>query len=577
VDTGATNHFLDSKAEPHCLDVQLTTHGPSVQEVANGETIETTKRALVPLANELSDEAKVGHIFDSLQSGSLISIGQLCDDDCVALFTKYNVKIIKNGNVIIIGKRNDTNGLWNIPLAPKAAPLQPTNLKSKLQTKPTAYGAITDASTKQDLAAYHHASNFSPKPSSFLRALERGHYESWPGLTASLITKHLPKSLATSKGHLRIQQKNIQSTKLTSNLPIETSLDVSPSQEPRNTRTNVVFSTVLPATDIKKSYSDHTGKFPVQSSRGYQYVMILYDYDTNAILSKPLKSRQASELTTAWTKLHEKLQANGFAPNLHILDNKCSEELKKAFRKYNVDFQRVPPHSHRRNAAERAIQTGKSHFSAGLATCDPKFPLAEWDILMPQADITLNLLRSSRRQPKLSAWSCLNGNFDYNKTPLAPPGTRAVVHVTPAERGNMAPHGVDGWYIGPSLEHYRCHKYYIPSTFGVRDALTVDWFTYSIPFPKVTADEYLRQTVNDMLTLIQDKLTPSIPSLTLQIHDHQRIHTNRPNFEARHESTGTSSTAPCTRTEGESLLPSCARTEGAHSRTHIDSPRQVDP
>jgi hypothetical protein len=61
--------------------------------------------------------------------------------------------------------------------------------------------------------------------------------------------------------------------------------------------------------------------------------MVLYDYDSNAILSKPVKTRQASELTQAWTALHSRLQFNGYAPDLHILDNECSDELKKAFKK----------------------------------------------------------------------------------------------------------------------------------------------------------------------------------------------------------------------------------------------------
>ena len=53
----------------------------------------TTKRALVPLSPALSPPAKVGHIFDNLKSRSLISIGQLCDDDCVTIFTKNAVHI----------------------------------------------------------------------------------------------------------------------------------------------------------------------------------------------------------------------------------------------------------------------------------------------------------------------------------------------------------------------------------------------------------------------------------------------------------------------------------------------------
>ena len=44
VDTGATGHYLDTSAEPHCLKVQHTGYGLSVRVlVANGQTIETTK------------------------------------------------------------------------------------------------------------------------------------------------------------------------------------------------------------------------------------------------------------------------------------------------------------------------------------------------------------------------------------------------------------------------------------------------------------------------------------------------------------------------------------------------------
>ena len=209
-------------------------------------------------------------------------------------------------------------------------------------------GAIKNVRTKQDLAPFLHACAFSPQYSTFLHAIQCGHFESWPGLTTTLITKHLAKSLATSKGHLCMEQQNIQSTKITSDLDLATSLDIISSQEPSNQRTNAVFATILTETELRKSYSDQTGKFPVQSSHSYNYVMILYDYDSNIILSKSLKTRQASELTTAWTSLHDQLQSNGYAaPELHIIDNECFDELKKkAFKKYSVAFQRVPPHVH---------------------------------------------------------------------------------------------------------------------------------------------------------------------------------------------------------------------------------------
>ena len=67
----------------------------------------------------------------------------------------------------------------------------------------------------------------------------------------------------------------------------------------------------------------------------------------------------------------------------------------------------MPPHIHRRNSAERAIQTFKNHFIAGLASIDPNFPLSNWCRLLPQAELTLNLLRPSRLNPKLSAYAQL--------------------------------------------------------------------------------------------------------------------------------------------------------------------------
>jgi hypothetical protein len=376
LDYAAPAHYGDQGAEQHCVNVSPTTTGPSVQ-VANGHIIEPNKRVTIPLAPELSADAKIGHLFNNLQSGTLISLGQLCGDECDALFTKYDVKIYKHGQVIIVGKRNPTNGLWNIPRAPKEAahPLIPLPTPKTLQH--SANGVIQNINTKQDLAAFHHGSAYSPVPSTLLWAIGRGHFHSWPGLTTGLVSKHLAKALATSKGHLRMQQKNVQSTKIATSLPLATSLDVSPSQEPHNMRTNVIFAAIMPFTDLRKSYSDQTGKFPVQSSRGYNYVMVLYDFDSNAILSRPTKTKEASKMTATWTELHEHLRSNGYAPDLHILDNECSHELKKAFQKYNVAFQRVPPHVHRQNAAERAIQTWKNHFCAGLATCGPKFPLLE--------------------------------------------------------------------------------------------------------------------------------------------------------------------------------------------------------
>ena len=123
-----------------------------------------------------------------------------------------------------------------------------------------------------------------------------------------------------------------------------------------------------------------------------------------------------------------------------------------------VDYQLTPAGMHRRNAAEKAVQVFKNHFISGLCTTDPVFPLNLWDKLVPQAEITLNLLRPSRINPILSAYSQLHGNYDFNRTPMAPPGLRVLTHDLPDNRKSWDPHAQQGFYLGPALHHYRCHS-----------------------------------------------------------------------------------------------------------------------
>jgi hypothetical protein len=76
-------------------------------------------------------------------------------------------------------------------------------------------------------------------------------------------------------------------------------------------------------------------------------------------------------------------------------------------------------------------------------------------------------------------------NMISTDSPMAPSGTRLIAHETPNRRRTWAPHGQDGWYIGPALEHYRCYTVYITKTRGERVVETVDFFpeTFTLPFP----------------------------------------------------------------------------------------------
>ena len=58
----------------------------------------------------------------------------------------------------------------------------------------------------------------------------------------------------------------------------------------------------------------------------------------------------------------------------------------------------------------------------------------------------------------------MEGNFDLKKTPLEPPGTRVIGNENPNIRHTWGYNGVQGWYIGPGVDHYLFYKVYIYNT-----------------------------------------------------------------------------------------------------------------
>jgi hypothetical protein len=193
--------------------------------------------------------------------------------------------------------------------------------------------------------------------------------------------------------------------------------------------------------------------------------VVLYDYDGNIIQAEPMKNRSDTEAIRAYTRIYDELTAKGLTLTFQKMDNEASQALKQFLQSKDIQFQLVPPHLHRKKAAERAIQTFKNYFVAILCATDKHFPLHLWDRFIPQAVLTLNLLRQSRVTSKLSAHAQLQVPFDYNATPLAPPGTKVIIHENPDQRGLWSPHGLNGWYIDPAMEHYRTHIVYC-STVG---------------------------------------------------------------------------------------------------------------
>ena len=128
-----------------------------------------------------------------------------------------------------------------------------------------------------------------------------------------------------------------------------------------------------------------------------------------------------------------------------------------------------------------------------------------WCRILPQCQDTLNMLRTSRLHPHMSSFTHMNGPFDYNATPIAPPGIKKLVYETPQQRKTWAHHGVDAWYIGYCSDHYRCHNTYVLATRVERISHAVSFFPHYFAVPANNQQDDISRSIRDLTTALQHR------------------------------------------------------------------------
>eukprot|EP00804_Cyclotella_cryptica_P017258 CCRYP_016817-RA/>CCRYP_016817-RA protein AED:0.28 eAED:0.28 QI:0/0/0/1/0/0/5/0/734 len=239
---------------------------------------------------------------------------------------------------------------------------------------------------------------------------------------------------------------------------------------------------------LNKIFTVDTGRFHPRARSGNQYIMVAFHADTNAILVRPFPNKHDVHRIAAYQDIHACLYNANRKPMVHILDNEASLAFRQAITSNGCTFQLVPPHVHRCNAAERAIRTFKDHFLAVLAGTAPSFPADRWDLLIPHAELTLNLLRASHCNPALLAWEDLFGPFNFDATPLGPAG----------------------FYIGPALHHYRCYRVLNKESRLVAITDAIKFRHHYLPTPDLTAEDKI------IAALQQLQLATKSPTAQLQ-------------------------------------------------------------
>ena len=559
-DSGATQIFV-MEGTP-VVNKRPTTH-PLKVALADGRIVMSTHMCDIKIDG--LPTVLTGHVIPDLSIASLFGIRVLTEAGCTVTFDKNTCIVRYDGSIILRGAKDPATDLWTLPFgSPKSttshhvtdtiSPAAPVFADARANTATETACFTHTVRTKANSIRFAHQSFCSPKISTLLKALRRGYLKGCPNLTVHGVTKYLNPSPATAKGHMKRPQQGIRSTRNSTIIranPPQLSADKIAIHEPsRQLLPFALQPNVIEDEDVANMmlnanlycfaafadkhtgtiYNDLTGTFPFMSLEGNVCFLVVYHYETNAILALPISGFSDEVIFQAYKVIYEMIESKGFIIRFNVMDNQASKVIKQFLTPKQCELMLVEPNNHRVNAAERAIQTFKDHFVSALATTDSDFPLQLWDRLTQHVETTLNLLRPSRIDPSKSAYEALHGPYDWNRFPLAPPGCKAVIYEAPESRTSWGSRGTDAWYLGPSLDHYRCNHFFVPETRAYRISGSAELFPQHCQVPFLLWNEHLQEVVDELVTTLHEMkpnkrkgvLTDIINKLDTSCRDHDK-------------------------------------------------------
>ena len=313
IDSGATSHFVPE-------NMNLPKGNLSTKEVylPDDTKLQATYRTKLPL-KQLSDKAREADILPGLTT-PLISVNKLAEEGYTTIFhpgengvtihEPGTVKLTTTMDPILQGSKRKGAKLWTIE----------ANDTSAKEHANKVYDLPSIAQTVR----YLHAAAGFPTEETWIKAIKKGNYNTWPTITTTIVRRHFPESDETQKGHLKRQQQGVHDLQGCKKRQNHTYL---PSQKPKTSTSKSTMSQ-------KQRNTDQTGRFPATSSKGNQYVMVLVEVDGNFIDAEPMKNRSEGAMIKAYQALRAGLTTSGTVkPKTHILDNKALADFKKETQK----------------------------------------------------------------------------------------------------------------------------------------------------------------------------------------------------------------------------------------------------
>eukprot|EP00804_Cyclotella_cryptica_P000700 CCRYP_000984-RA/>CCRYP_000984-RA protein AED:0.37 eAED:0.21 QI:0/0/0/1/0/0/3/0/1009 len=384
-DSGATAHFLVSTA--HVVNKRPALK-PLTIRLPNGKNIVSTHTCNLDLP-WLPHSITEAHIVPGLSHSSLISTRKFCDAGCQVTLDQQSCKIYYQGALVLTGTRDETTGLWKVPIHPHQPPHPGQHSKpssphathcclsyslkrvhSTVQTTTTqvyAPGILqpTNSNTPQGHQQQptprippHEERPGTPKPRDF-----QGPYEAAPHRHSS--TRSPLHETLTTPVAIPTDIPNDEPPIVTMPCPHVIPPDIT------DTTCNVFCFAALADKHQGTMYTDATGALPAVTLEGNQYYLVAYAYDPNYIYAVPLRNLRDESIMTAFEHVFQDLKTKGYKPTFNVTDNQATTPIKSYLNTEDCKWQFVEPHNHRVNAS---------------GACHPNFqePLHQWIVFHRQ-------------------------------------------------------------------------------------------------------------------------------------------------------------------------------------------------
>ena len=368
-DTGATSIFIMDGVD---VDNKRVATNPITINLPDGRKVKSTHICdfIIPgLPKPI-----LGHIVPGLAVASLVGIRPLCKAGCKVVFDNDKCDVIYNDEVILRGFKDPSTDLWTLPI--KTTKMWADNSIQMTDTSPMTKGDGIHPGV--DLAAFSHLirtrgngvkfahqSLCNPKISTLLKAVRRGFLRGCPNMSEKLILKYLNPSPATAKGHMKRPRHGIRSTRRKEKpIPVQTAgIPVIPLRDQSHTQpiehnapivvmpapegffpqpdrlpniivdddddstANIFCSAAFADKFSGVVYSDLTGNFPFMSFDGNVCFLVVYHYESNAILATPIAGLDDMTIFQAYKAIFEDLTAKGYKPKLNVMDNQATKYI----------------------------------------------------------------------------------------------------------------------------------------------------------------------------------------------------------------------------------------------------------